>query len=444
MDRPLLAVILGTFTLRFSTGLTGGLLVYYLAKLPHHGGPQVSATELGILTAAFYLAELTLAPLLGMLSDRVGHRRLMQVGPAFGAVAVIVTGLTTNLVLLGGTRLLEGASTAASVPSILGFIAAISAGNELRRGRAAARFEGATLAGLGVGLVASGPLFEVLGRSGFFLNAGIYVVSFLIYRYGVPDIEGRNAPRAAHPGLRRYGRILRASHVWLLAPTWIAINAVLGLWTSQTLFQLVKEPLPRFAEQRLMGGFAPVHVSLGLGVGLLVFFAGLGFWGERFKRYRRTSIISVGILGGAIVAAAGFLVNHSAGWPWPVVGASGLAVAAGLFILAGATPAALGLLADVTESFPADRGAIMGLYSVFLAVGQIGGSLIGGVAADRQGIDGLLVATVVLLAIALLPLHRLRHDEDHIGVLVDDGSEDDGHAASGQPTAPATERGPAG
>ena len=43
----------------------------------------------------------------------------------------------------------------------------------------------------------------------------------------------------------------------------------------------------------------------------------------------------------------------------------------GLFVLAGATPAALGLLADISEEHPADRGAIMGLYSVFLAIGQI-------------------------------------------------------------------------
>ena len=81
-----------------------------------------------------------------------------------------------------------------------------------------------------------------------------------------------------------------------------------------------------------------------------------------------------------------------------------VAVAFGLFVLAGATPAALGLLADISERFPTDRGAIMGLYSVFLAVGQIAGSLIGGVAADWRGFDGLLLATFGLLAIAIVPL----------------------------------------
>jgi MFS family permease len=91
-------------------------------------------------------------------------------------------------------------------------------------------------------------------------------------------------------------------------------------------------------------------------------------------------------------------------------------MAFGLFVLAGATPAALGLLADMSERFPTDRGAIMGLYSVFLAVGQIVGSLIGGVAADMHGIDGLLVATLALLLVALAPLALLRRQEHQLAV----------------------------
>ena len=37
MHRSLNAVLIGTFTLRFSTGLTGALLVYYLADLEGFG-----------------------------------------------------------------------------------------------------------------------------------------------------------------------------------------------------------------------------------------------------------------------------------------------------------------------------------------------------------------------------------------------------------------------
>ncbi|HEU4672100.1 MAG TPA: MFS transporter [Candidatus Limnocylindrales bacterium] len=424
MSRSLVAVLIGTFTLRFSTGITGGLLVYYLANLPAHGGPSVDPLALGILAATFYAAELILATPFGLLSDRFGHHRLMQVGPIFGIVAVVVTWSTTNLVLLGGTRVLEGSSTAVSVPSILGFIALATAGDEQLRGRIAARFEAATIAGLGAGFVVAGPLWAVLGPVGFLLNAGIYAISFSIYRFGVEEPPHATAARASHPGISRYGAILRSSNIWLLAPTWIAVNATLSLYTSQTLFQLVKEPNPKFANQMLMGGFDPVEVSAGLLLGLAVFFGGLLFWGNRFRRFRRTTIILFGIVGGAVLVACAFLLNHSTGLPLAVQGAEVAGLGIGLFVLAGATPAALGLLADVTESFPNDRGAIMGLYSVFLGVGQIAGSLIGGGAAEVRGLDGVFVATVVFLVVALVPLLHLRSVEHLVGADPAAGAED--------------------
>jgi MFS family permease len=412
VSRSLQAVVFGTFTLRFSTGLTGAMLVYYLADL------RYETLVVAVFGALFYAAELVMSPFFGYLSDRIGHHRVMQLGPLFGIVAVILTWAFTDPYVLGGTRWLEGASTAASVPSILGFIAAATARDELLRGKAVARFEAATLAGLLVGFVAAGPLYQLLGNVAFLVNAVVYTGSLLIYRYGVSAVEEQQdatAGGSSRPSLGRYLDILRGTHVWLLAPTWIAINAVLGLYTSQTIFQLVRERDPRFADQLLMGGFAPVQVSLGLGLGGLLFFAGLFYWGNRFKTLRRTTIILYGILGGAVLVGAAIAINHSIGAP--DIARLGLLVPAvgGLFVLAGATPAAIGLLADVTEAYPDDRGAIMGLYSVFLGLGQIGGNLVGGFAAENRGIDGILIASVVLLAVAILPLFALRRYEHYVG-----------------------------
>lgn len=419
MERSLVAVLAGTFTLRFSTGLTGAMLAAYLAKLPEHGGPVVAASTLALLHAAFYIAELCLSPLFGVISDRLGHHRVMLFGPAFGAVAVIMTGLTTNLVILGGTRLLEGASTAASVPSILGYIAAVTAGNELLRGKAAARFEGVTLAGIGSAFAVAPLLFAALGPAAFFLNAAFYGVSYLIYRFGVEDHDAEERAllrTSARPriDLQRYRALLLSSHVWLLAPTWIAVNASIGLWFSQSIFQFSR-PDPRFPDQFLLQGFDAVQISAAAVVIGVTFAVGLIYWGNRFGSLRRTTIIFYGILGGAVLVLGGMAVNHGAGMS-PIVPLAGLLAALfGLFVLAGATPAALGLLADISERFPSDRGAIMGLYGVFLAVGQITGALIGGFAADLRGIDGLLTATMALLLVALVPLAQLRRHEHYVG-----------------------------
>jgi MFS family permease len=437
MDRSLWAVLAGTFSLRFSTGLTGAMLGVYLAALPRHGGPEVGAITLGVFSALFFLAELVLSPVFGILSDRQGYRRVMLYGPMFGAVAVIMTGFTADLglpgplavllapitgslLVLGLTRILEGASTAASVPSILGYIAQVTAGDEWLRGKASARFEGATLLGLGAGFAAAPVTFAVLGPTAFFLNAVLYFGAFLIF-YTVkrpPGGDDRNGDgRAADPtprvGFERYAELLRTSHVWLLAPTWIAVNASIGLWFSQSIFQFAKAN-PDFPSQRLMRGFSPVEISTAAVVIGIIFGLGLLYWGNRFKNLRRTTIILYGILGGGALVTAGLVVNHGLNLPVFVILPAAAVAAFGLFVLAGATPAALGLLADISERFPRDRGAIMGLYSVFLAVGQIIGALIGGFAANAAGIDGMLIATVVLLVVALLPLARLRQAEDPI------------------------------
>src|SRR5829696_2412857 len=414
MARPILAVILGTFTLRLATGITGSMLVYYFADFPAHGGEPVSPLAVGVMGALFYAAELIGSPIFGVLSDRLGHRRVMLIGPAFGGIAVIITAFTVSLPVIAFTRLLEGASTAASVPSILGFIAFATASDELLRGKAVARFEAATLAGLMFGFVTGGVLFSAFGPVAFILNALVYLVSFLIYRYGVPaHAEPEPAARAHDPeeGLRRYVRILKGSHVWLLAPTWIAINATLGLFTSQTLFQLVREPSAEFADQALMGGFEPWQMSVGLAIGGLLFFLGLFYWGGRFRDMRRTTIILYGIAGGAVMLAAALGINHFGTTAVPLLIVLVVIAAGGLFVLAGATPAAIGLLADMTESYADEGGAIMGLYSVFLCLGKITESILGCFAAQWQGLDGILYVSFVMLGIALLPLTQLRRYE---------------------------------
>jgi len=429
MDRSLWAVLIGTFTLRFSTGLTGAMLIYYLAKLNDHRGivdqvlglgpgPVVGPIAFGVITALFYVAELTFSPIFGVLSDRIGHHRVMQFGPVFGILAAVVTWATTNLPIIGGTRILEGSATASSVPSILGYIAAATAEDEGLRGKAVARFEAATLAGLLSGFVVAGLLFPLLGPAAFLVNGLLYGVSLAIYRFGVDERldrsprDGREAsPDSSRASLRHYWTILTGTHVWLLAPTWIAINAVLGLYTTQTIFQMVREPDPRFPGQLLMGGFESFQISIGLAVGGALFFAGLIYWGNRFKAMRRTTIILYGLGGGTLLVVGAVAVNHSGGVPDVLRLVFAIPIVLGVFVLAGATPAAIGLLADVTEAYPDDRGAIMGLYSVFLGLGQITGSLIAGFAANAFGLDGVLIASVVLLAAAVVPLMALRRYE---------------------------------
>ena len=297
--------------------------------------------------------------------------------------------------------------------------------------------------------MAAGPLYVGiggwggLGREAFLLNALVYGLSFCIYRFGVDpadEVVAQHAQplRPTGPAAGPDGQLAglpgpaaRIRAVLVLAPTWIALNAALGLWTTQSIFNLVKNPTRSSPTSSSWAASTPGEISVGLGFGLVAVLHRPRVLGRslqalpadddhllrRPRRSRRSSL-------------AALVLNHSDGWTTCSACRPSPSSLGGLFVLAGATPAALGLLADTSEAHPADRGAIMGLYSVFLALGQIIGSLLGGTAAEIGGIDGILVATLILLAIALAPLSRLRAVEHRLEPLLAD---DTGGRRHGRP-----------
>ncbi len=422
MNRSIISMLLGTFVLRVSTSVTGGLLVGLVNEITtgRHTGPAATA----LLTGGFYTTELIGSIVFGIMADRYGRKVIMLLGPIFGGIAVFMTGFTSRISILFVTRLLEGSSTAASVPSTLGFIAAETAHDERLRGRVVALFEFVSLGGmLAVGPALGGVLWEAMGRNAFFLNCVFYAIALLLYAYGVSEVpvERRSEMAAKHTGRRiraefsRYVHIATNRKVLLFSPTWLSINAILGLWALQAPILLrgnISDP-----SQFLMQDFGQANIGYAEAGLAVIFGAGLLFWGSVYARFRPTTMILVGV--GAFIALATdvFLINHLGGVSTALLAVFVAAAIAAIFIMSGATPAALGLLADVSEGFTEDRSAIMGLYSIFLGLGQVAGAVLGGAASSWKGIDGLLVATVVLLIIGGAALLNLRRRE---GLLLED------------------------
>ncbi|HEX7490087.1 MAG TPA: MFS transporter [Candidatus Limnocylindrales bacterium] len=417
MNRSILSMLLGTFVLRVSTAITGFMLIYLIDDLTKHQGNGPGLVS--ILTGGFYATELTGAIVFGVLADRYGRKVIMLLGPIFGGIAVFLTGLTTHLPVLFVTRLLEGSSTAASVPSTLGFIAAETAHDERLRGRVVSLFELVSLGGmLAVGPILAGRLWEAFGREAFFMNCGLYLVALLLYAYGVHEVPRQDraemqaaasAQRATGSTVSRYMRIAMNPKVLLFAPTWLAINAILGLWATQATLLLkgnIVDP-----SQFLMKGVTASTIGDGTAVLAAVFGAGILFWGLVYARFRRTTLLLIGVCAFVVMTLDILAINHFGGVSTMLLLGLGAVAVVALFVLSGATPAALGLLADVSEGFEEDRSAIMGLYSVFLGLGQVIGAVVGGLAATWKGIDGLIVATAGLLFIAIVALANLRRHE---------------------------------
>ena len=385
MERSLVAVLAGTFTLRFSTGLTGAMLAAYLAKLPEHGGQEVAASTLALLHASFYLAELCLSPLFGVISDRLGHHRVMLFGPASARSPWCMTGLTTQPA--------DPRRHAAPRGRVDGRQRAVDPRLHRRghgRQRAAPRQGRRAVRGRDAGrdrcrrLPWRRSCSRRLARPPSSSMRPSTACRILIYRYrrGRPRRRGTQRPFAAttkRVHFERYRVLLRTSHVWLLAPTWIAVNASIGLWFSQSIFQFSK------ADPRLPGPVpdagvrAPIQISLAAVVIGVIFARRARVLGQPVRSMRRTTIIFYGILGGGVLVLGGHGREPRGGLS-PVVplGAGSSPRWSACSCWRAPRRRRSGLLADISERFPSDRGAIMGLYGVFLAVGQITGALIGG------------------------------------------------------------------
>jgi MFS family permease len=106
-----------------------------------------------------------------------------------------------------------------------------------------------------------------------------------------------------------------------------------------------------------------------------------------------------------------YWMNHLGSFSDPMLYLLMAVLLLGVLVMSGFAPAALVYLADLTEAHAQDRGSIMGLYSVFLGIGQLLGTAAGGVFASWNGIDGLLLLSGILGSITALILVLLRSRE---------------------------------
>ena len=360
------------------------MLAFYLAHLPDHGGPRGRPARSSACSAATFFARRAraVAALRHPVRPPSATTGSCSSGRSSAAVAVVLTGLTDRPSVAArrarharprGTRS-SRAHRRRQRPVDPGLH---RHGDRRQRGSCAARPPPASRARRWPARArrSSSPrsCSTAIGPAAFFLNAVVYGVSFLIYWTGVKDPAGERDGRAASTS--GSGRYLAPAPVARMCCCWPRPGSPSTRRSDCGSASRSSSSPRRTRTSRtssLMGGFSANQITVAAIVIALMFGAGLLYWGNRFKNLRRTTIILYGILGRrrARGRRAG---RQPLGRPAAGRGRSPAVVAAGfgLFVLAGATPAALGLLADISERFPTDRGAIMGLYSVFLAIGQI-------------------------------------------------------------------------
>jgi MFS family permease len=403
--RGLPVVLLGNALLRVAGGATGILVGLYLAELANAGtviGPALAGT----LGAMAFGAELVGAIPFGFLSDALAPRGLMTLGAVLAAAATQLFGMTGAISMFFVSRTLEGLGAAATAPSLLAHLTDVTEHDQPLRARIMSYFELSLLAGLALGGLFAGELWRWTGRNSFAAVAILYLVAAGLFHAGATNSEGHGA-REATVGLLR---ALREPSLRRLAPIWLCVNSIIGLWLGPTFSFLATQRSSN--GQYLAGLFSDAPHQIGwvmLGYSL-VFGAGVTGWSFVLPRMDTVRALRIALWAMFVACGGLYLFNHSAVWAvldrWLI----GVATSLSIMVESGFTPAALSLLATAVGS-NAGRGAAMGIYSVLLSLGAILGSLLAGWLAAAFSVDGLIYGTVGMAGAALVLVRRLHEKE---------------------------------
>jgi MFS family permease len=321
----------------------------------------LTATEVGVLLAAFPVAVLVVSLPAGQLADRVGPLRVTAIAGLVMAVGAIGQSAATGFETLLIARLLQGLGFGAIWPAGLAYL------QEVLPDRLRVRILSGSMVVAGLATMI-GPTFGGLLATRFsagtpFLVGGVATIALLALLIGLRDVA--HAERAATPLLQSAAR-LRRDH---LAVAGFAFMALAG-YVANTIHLLV--PLDLRDD-----GIGEAAIGLGLTVGAGLFLCNsivLARVGSRAAR------VGLGAIAAAFLGALCVI---------PIASTA----AAPLFVLLALRGLPLSTLFSIAAPLAALGGArvgvgragVRGIANAVWAVAAIAGPVVAGVLSDHVG-----------------------------------------------------------
>jgi len=101
-NKPLLTIFAIVFVDLLGFGIILPLLPYIAEKY------HATATQIGLLTAAYSFFQLVASPILGKLSDRYGRKKILMISQFGSAIGYLMLAFSNNLPLLFVSRIIDG------------------------------------------------------------------------------------------------------------------------------------------------------------------------------------------------------------------------------------------------------------------------------------------------------------------------------------------------
>lgn len=421
--------IFSTLLLRLTSRVSFVLLGFYL------GAHFSSAAMVALVLESFYITELLLAPVAGSLSDHFGRKPFLLLAPLFGALAALCLWLSTwiyphsnfthmhaqilellALILCG--RLLEGVTTALNTPASLGYITDTTVGYSQLRTKVMTAFEVVTVGGIALAIPFGGLISKWLGNGGFLVVIGLHLFNAIIIAFWLHEKHYHVRHSNKSGALVESFKLLRDKHIFTFLPAWLSINTLVGAWITLIMIMLTyANPAAdlRHPHQLLYGGFSKDTATLTFSSFCLFFLLGMGIWIRFARHFRRTTIMLIGLAGLVLCILSLTLINglgenlstltsQAYFELFPLL----FVLLIGTLLLSGFTPASLNQLAAIAELKQGKGGAVMGLYSVILGLGQFIGASLGGICIDYGGFYGLMAFSTMLGLFSLCSVVYMR------------------------------------
>jgi multidrug resistance protein len=358
-----------------------GIVIPFLPMFAHDLG--IRAAGIGLILAAYSIAQLVCAPVLGRISDRIGRRPIIMLGLLGSSVGYLIYGFAGSFLWLLVSRVVHGAC-AATVPTAQAYIADTTAEHERARGM------GMIGAAFGLGFVLGPAIGGVLGHSGlrvpvFFASA----LTFANFLFAVVRLPESHNPE---PGARI--DFAAAAAPLLALPRELVGHRLARLFGVAFMLTLALAGLE--ATFALM--LPAVYGYGAAGVGLLLAYAGF------------TQALAQGWLLGRVVTRVGEAALIRLGLAALALGMLPLGTwrsHAGLFVMLAmvslgyglASPSVASLLSRRTARY--QQGEVLGVNQSALSLARIFGPLAGGVVYQLLGpaapyVGGAIVAVAAL------------------------------------------------
>jgi len=379
-----------TFFLRVAFGA----LLLIIAKYVPCETAYEGLLNVAIIAVPYPLAEMMTANYFGMLSDRIGRKRVIVAGTSLAAIIVLLYTLSNNVWYLATLHGIHGIGAAATIAPAIAMIA--DHANTCDRGRQMGWFDYATFLGYIIGAVVGGFLIDLVGAQvGFAIMASVLIGSALMLQLLVRK-ESVRVKSESLMEFKSLKQVFRIREVRLMFPIWLIIATLLGLAITY---------LPRIMLSADVSGSTIGILFGGAGIALGLF---QPFWGKVSDIVGRIPVMAYGVFSifGVVIMALFFsdYIYTRVGdeIAFNLVGLVPLGIlglGAGAFV-----PAALALMADSSKE--SSYGATMGLYSFALGFGAFIAESIGlGIIIASGGDDAptwLLYFAAALIALAVV------------------------------------------